>query len=489
MAFSLALSACGQKVSTWQEQYDLGVRYLEEGNYEEAIIAFTTAIEIDPKRVEAYSGLANIYLVMGETEKAAEVWRNVPQELDADDLSVFTSQAERYEGIQEFWESGEAGIRITSLSFDKEAYLAGKETVFIVTVLYRCPKDINYGTSMKANLNDANTWDFISDDSELTGSGVMVLKGSAVPVGWKNRYFGIAVDLWEGIEPWEWINSDTWYITPDGEITDHYAPTNEYGGTEFTARYQYQDFSAMNAADQKRICDIVEATIEGDYDVLLSLCDDDGLDRQILTIWNGYKIKINDQTTWNINNEQDAATDHNRHFDIEMRPQSGVGYVCSVYDAYTENTGGKDSWLDFYKTVQVISCPCDNWQWNGSFTDQQWIHYLWKSPNDEDERRWYHTDYTTAEHYENIITTGTMNMNLKDGTATMTTHSVENWSTGRDDLDEDATWTDTFLYQNGILIEKNGEPWDGGKGYQLIDGSGGGVTYSNEQLRLDAMYW
>ena len=42
--------------NTWQEQYDLGVRYLAEGNYEEAIIAFTAAIEIDPNRVEAYMG-------------------------------------------------------------------------------------------------------------------------------------------------------------------------------------------------------------------------------------------------------------------------------------------------------------------------------------------------------------------------------------------------------------------------------------------------
>ena len=33
---------------TWQEQYELGVRYLSEGNYEEAIIAFTAAIEIEP---------------------------------------------------------------------------------------------------------------------------------------------------------------------------------------------------------------------------------------------------------------------------------------------------------------------------------------------------------------------------------------------------------------------------------------------------------
>ena len=33
----------------WQTQYDLGVRYLSEGNYEEAILAFEAAIEIDPR--------------------------------------------------------------------------------------------------------------------------------------------------------------------------------------------------------------------------------------------------------------------------------------------------------------------------------------------------------------------------------------------------------------------------------------------------------
>lgn len=32
----------------WQTKYDLGVRYLSEGKYEEAILAFTAAIEIDP---------------------------------------------------------------------------------------------------------------------------------------------------------------------------------------------------------------------------------------------------------------------------------------------------------------------------------------------------------------------------------------------------------------------------------------------------------
>ena len=61
----LGLCACGGSktgnAGSWQEQYDLGIRYLSEGNYEEAIIAFTAAIKIDPKQPDAYVKAAEAY--------------------------------------------------------------------------------------------------------------------------------------------------------------------------------------------------------------------------------------------------------------------------------------------------------------------------------------------------------------------------------------------------------------------------------------------
>ena len=68
----LVLCACGAG-SQWQEQYDLGTRYLNDGNYEEAVIAFTAAIEIDPKRPEAYVGAATAYTALGERQLAIEM--------------------------------------------------------------------------------------------------------------------------------------------------------------------------------------------------------------------------------------------------------------------------------------------------------------------------------------------------------------------------------------------------------------------------------
>lgn len=67
------LFACSQEVSTWQEQYDLGLRYLDAGKYEEAIIAFVTAIEIDPKQPAAYEKLADAYIAQGNIDEAKNI--------------------------------------------------------------------------------------------------------------------------------------------------------------------------------------------------------------------------------------------------------------------------------------------------------------------------------------------------------------------------------------------------------------------------------
>lgn len=74
--FLVGLSACGQSMEAqWQEQYDLGVRYLSESNYEEAIIAFTAAIEIDSRQAVAYKQLSYAYQEVGDLDRAIEVLR------------------------------------------------------------------------------------------------------------------------------------------------------------------------------------------------------------------------------------------------------------------------------------------------------------------------------------------------------------------------------------------------------------------------------
>ena len=73
LALLFGLCACTGSAAGWQEQYDLGVRYLTEGKYEEAILAFQAAIDIDPKRADAYIGLSDAFTAQGDTEQARRV--------------------------------------------------------------------------------------------------------------------------------------------------------------------------------------------------------------------------------------------------------------------------------------------------------------------------------------------------------------------------------------------------------------------------------
>ena len=79
----LSLAACGGK-DPWQEQYDLGMRYLNEGSYQEAVIAFEAAIEIDPKRPEAYLGAAEAYIKLDQPEEAEKILRRGYEETQDD---------------------------------------------------------------------------------------------------------------------------------------------------------------------------------------------------------------------------------------------------------------------------------------------------------------------------------------------------------------------------------------------------------------------
>ena len=109
----LVMSACSQEkvpigenvnyteeeALTWQEQYDLGMRYLEEGDYEAAIVAFTAAIEIDPNQAVLYLERGNAYIRDGETEdNLTMALTDYQQAVDLD-----SAMAEAYLGIADVY--------------------------------------------------------------------------------------------------------------------------------------------------------------------------------------------------------------------------------------------------------------------------------------------------------------------------------------------------------------------------------------------------
>lgn len=70
-------------------QYDLGIRYLSEGNYEEAIIAFSAAIKIDPKQASAYIARGDAYVMAVQPN-------DIDGELASDASSAYQNALEDY---------------------------------------------------------------------------------------------------------------------------------------------------------------------------------------------------------------------------------------------------------------------------------------------------------------------------------------------------------------------------------------------------------
>ena len=224
--FALLLCSCGQPSTgrseedegpTWQEQYDLGIRYLEEGNYEEAVIAFTAAIEIDPKRAETYEGAADAYIGLGDYEKANDIL-TLGQE-NCGDLEGFTRRLTNIAFLQ----SGNIGIQITDFYFDQEEYLAGTETDFLVSVAYRCPEGEDCILMIGANTGEPDVFNMMDEDFAVTGSGRYQFRVSATPVQWEEAYFGIYVNLSEAAhgETWTPFAMDALYIDPAGNVSGY----------------------------------------------------------------------------------------------------------------------------------------------------------------------------------------------------------------------------------------------------------------------------
>lgn len=70
----LMITACGENEQKQiAEQLELGQKYLSELNYEQAIIAFQKVIELDPKNVEAYLQLSDVFADQGDLEAAIEI--------------------------------------------------------------------------------------------------------------------------------------------------------------------------------------------------------------------------------------------------------------------------------------------------------------------------------------------------------------------------------------------------------------------------------
>jgi len=189
----IILCACGTKPPTWQEQYDLGVRYLEEGNYEEAIIAFTAAIEIDPKNSQGYLSLAQSYVGADDVDHAVEVlkqgWDNCPQDSklfeeqlkllgyiidqNGDLLSLEAIQEKTFEAYQEILDLFYYSISTHWSNYSSEDQTDLDEKISYLWYYYDPVDSLSDAGYMLVDLNNDNVPELITGVMPEAESGMM----------------------------------------------------------------------------------------------------------------------------------------------------------------------------------------------------------------------------------------------------------------------------------------------------------------------------
>lgn len=110
-----------------QNLLDLGNRYLNEHNYEEAIAAFEEAIGIDDKLIEAYARLIEAYHAIGDDAKAIEyayVFENILYELESTERVKYIQYVDSTKNIIEDIEEQNPDI-VTDDIFDDISGIIG----------------------------------------------------------------------------------------------------------------------------------------------------------------------------------------------------------------------------------------------------------------------------------------------------------------------------------------------------------------------------
>lgn len=282
MCFLLALlgllSACSahsvdaeeQSAPTWQSRYDLGVRYLSDGRYEEAILAFTAAIEIDPKNAQAYEQRGDAYWELAQSAQGSEqtdAYRSAAEDYESamqwgsETDELYRRAADAYYGAQDYEKAESYYEKLLEKDEDVLARLiecsralgTGKELAKRLQARYLETGEERYlqalcelwpqealrayaallGTDgtmgfALADLDEDGTPELICGEIDTKGQSEQIALTDYTLYTWKNDQ---VTELYHGFV-------DTW-INPDVRVTTAGAIVNEGHGTSAGYELQY----------------------------------------------------------------------------------------------------------------------------------------------------------------------------------------------------------------------------------------------------------
>ncbi|MCR5235335.1 MAG: tetratricopeptide repeat protein [Lachnospiraceae bacterium] len=224
------MSTPGQRV---KRQLSFGDKYLNELKYDEAILAYEAAIDIDPKCEEAYVGIARAYIGKNELENAVEaVNRGLEAVGDTELLLEMRDNiGERYalEGAlhfsqMEYFEAVDAYIKAIDIEYIAEDIYLGIGNSYIevseyenalervdegITRLGETDKLLKLRDQIMYLLSDS------SDEEELISEETEVLTEEAIDKSFVQEYLDL-VDVWHNEHNSDREGYSLIYLNDDG---------------------------------------------------------------------------------------------------------------------------------------------------------------------------------------------------------------------------------------------------------------------------------
>lgn len=292
----LFVAACGGGVSAkWQEQYDLGMKYLLEEDYEEAVLAFTAAIEIEPKLPEAYIGRGDAYVGLSNAKDIEEADKNAYYDLALGDyiaaIEIKSDVPEYYEKLMGAYYDG-ANVDMERLKKLLEVGIekTGNEELQYLLDITETPmgnfknKDFKYLYELDEE-SESSIKELVeivkSGESDATRNAMMMVKlptGRSGEVYKKVRtYFSgyklkITEDMVEirpaegwGYELWDWEDSGL-DIFVTGEITD-WGWNGAFQTEQYKKGSSFPDYAIRGKTVGGLICGVAEEMfVDGEWE-------------------------------------------------------------------------------------------------------------------------------------------------------------------------------------------------------------------------------
>ena len=164
---AVAVFSKASKNTEFEEKMDLGRKYFSELDYEQAVLAFMEAIEIDPKNTDAYIQLAETYSKMGDNKKARDILteglNNIDDDNEVEKIKKLMSQysdsySELVERARKLFEAGKNSEAITE--YERAIDIAPKEYAAYVGLFDVYVSEVKYtaaGIVVDSGLNSVES--------------------------------------------------------------------------------------------------------------------------------------------------------------------------------------------------------------------------------------------------------------------------------------------------------------------------------------------